>query len=48
MTNPDAVPLGEYRGFAMELAFAPLAREYYITLKGQLSHMVSLSADHRL
>ena len=45
MTNPDAVPLGEYRGFPMELSFAFQSREYCIMLKGQLSHMVSLSAD---
>ena len=45
MTNPDAVPLGEYRGFPMNLSFDSFAKEYRITLKGQLSHSGSLSTD---
>ena len=32
MKNPDPVPLGKYRGFAMELYFDPLSREYGISV----------------
>ncbi len=45
MTNPDPVPLGQYRGFAMELAFDSFGREYKITLRGQLSHTTTLGTD---
>ena len=45
MTSPDAVPLGEYRGFSMELYFESFTREYRITLKNELSHTVSLGTD---
>ena len=42
MTNPDAIPLGEYRGFAMELYFESFSKEYRITLQHDLTHTVSL------
>ena len=42
MANPDAVPLGEYRGFAMELYFETFSKEYRITLQHTLTHTVSL------
>lgn len=45
MTSPDAVPLGQYRGFAMELYFESLAKEYRVTLIGSLRHTVSLGTD---
>ncbi|MCL2342644.1 MAG: helicase [Firmicutes bacterium] len=45
MKNPDAVPLGEYRGFPMDLFFDTFGKEYRITLKDQLSHTVSLGTD---
>ena len=45
MTSPDPVPLGKYRGFQMELSFDTFAKEYRITLKNELSHMVSLGSD---
>ena len=45
MTNPDAVPLGKYRGFAMDLLFDTTNKNYKVTIKGQLSHMVTLGAD---
>jgi chromosome segregation ATPase len=45
MTSPDAVPLGEYRGFPMELRFDSFNKEYVVQLKGQLSHTVSLGTD---
>ena len=45
MKSPDPVPLGRYRGFAMELYFDPLSREYKITLIGSLRHTTSLGTD---
>ena len=43
MTNPDPIPLGEYRGFPMELYFE--AREYKVRLKGELGYPVTLGTD---
>ena len=45
MKSPDPIPLGKYRGFAMELYFDPLSREYKITLIGSLRHTTTLGAD---
>lgn len=45
MTSPDAVPLGHYRGFAMELFFESFSKEYRISLKDSLTHTVSLGTD---
>lgn len=45
MTSPDAVPLGQYRGFAMELSFDAFSREYKLALRHKLSHYVSLGSD---
>ena len=45
MTGSDAVLLGEYRGFSMVLAYDGISNEYRITLKGTLSHTVTLGAD---
>ena len=43
--NSDPVPLGQYRGFEMELCFDPMFREYKITLIGALRHQVFLGSD---
>ena len=45
MKSPDAVPLGEYRGFSMVLYFESFSKEYRVTLKHELSYTVSLGAD---
>ena len=45
MTGSDAVLLGSYRGFSMVLAYDSHSNEYRITLKGTLSHTVTLGAD---
>ena len=45
MTGSDAVLLGHYRGFYMVLAYDGRSNEYRITLKGTLSHTVTLGAD---
>ena len=45
MKSPDPVPLGMYRGFAMELYFDPLSRAYKIILIGSLRHTATLGTD---
>jgi tRNA A37 threonylcarbamoyladenosine modification protein TsaB len=45
MSSPDPVPLGEYRGFQMNLAFDTYAKEYKVTLTGALIHTVKLGTD---
>ena len=45
MTGSDAVLLGQYRGFSMVLAYDGMSNEYRVTLKGTLSHTVTLGAD---
>ena len=45
MTSPDPVPLGEYRGFPMELLFDTFSKEYCVTFKGTISYDVKLGSD---
>lgn len=45
MTSPDPVPLGEYRGFQIELSFDTFEKEYKVKLKGELGYAVSLGTD---
>ncbi len=45
MASPDAIPLGQYRGFELELFFETFSKEYRLTMKGALSHTVSLGTD---
>jgi hypothetical protein len=45
MTSPEAIHIGAYRGFDMELSFDTLSREYKLTLKHELRHTVSLGTD---
>ena len=45
MTSPDAVVIGTYRGFSMELSFDTFRREYQIVLCHQLRHKVNLGTD---
>ncbi len=45
MTKPEALEIGSYRGFGMELNFDPFSREYTITLKGKLRHTTALGTD---
>ena len=45
MTSPDPVPLGQYRGFAMDLSFESLSREFKVTLKGALYYTTPLGTD---
>ena len=45
MNSPDAIPLGEYRGFQMELYFDTVQRNYVVKLKGEISRDVPLGDD---
>ena len=45
MTSPEPVPLGQYRGFSMDLSFASLTREFKVTLKGALCYTTNLGTD---
>ena len=45
MNSPDAIPLGEYRGFQMELYFDTVQRNYGVKLKGETSRDVPLGDD---
>ena len=45
MTSPEPVPLGQYRGFSMDLSFASLTREFKVTLKGALYYTTNLGTD---
>ena len=45
MTSPAAVPIGQYRGFAMELSFDTLTRNYKVSLIGSLTHTAVLGTD---
>ena len=39
----EAMPLGTYRGFQMDLSFESFTKEFQIALKGEMTHRVSLS-----
>ena len=41
------VPLGEYRGFSMELCFNAFSKEFEVILKGALNYKVALGEDAR-
>ena len=45
MKSPEAVPLGQYRGFDMGVSFDTFNRIYEVVLKGQLHHRVALGND---
>lgn len=45
MNSPNAIPLGEYRGFQMELYFDMVQRNYVVKLKGETSRDVPLGDD---
>ena len=43
----DPVPIGTYRGFSMSLTLEDFGRDYVLTLKGQMTHRVTLGKDPR-
>ncbi len=45
MLSPAATQIGSYRGLTLELAFDTFAREYCLTMIGQLRHTVTLGTD---
>ena len=45
MTSPDPVPLGQYRGFTMDLSFDSFKREFQITLKGTTHLTAPIGSD---
>ena len=45
MSNPDAIPLGEYRGFKLELYFDTSERNYVVRVKGETSRNTPLGED---
>lgn len=45
MTSEDPTPIGDYRGFSMELSFDSFKKQFYLTLVGEISHKVELGTD---
>ena len=47
MSTQGPVPLGQYRGFFMELVFDNFSKEFQVLLQGQAAHWVVLGGDAR-
>ena len=45
MTSDEPVLIGDYRGFSMELSFDSFQKQFYVSLKNELSHKVELGTD---
>ncbi len=45
LQGSDPVPLGQYRGFFMSLQYDAAHTDYKLTMKGAMSHTISLGAD---
>ena len=45
MKSPEAVRMGSYRGFALEMSFDHFSKEYILTMKGALAHSTPLGTD---
>ena len=45
LQGSDPVPLGQYRGFSMSLQYIAANTDYKLTMKGAMSHTISLGAD---
>ena len=45
--STEGIPIGSYRGFQMELSYNTFEKQFQITLKGEMSHHVSLGTDAR-
>ena len=45
LNSSEPVPLGQYRGFSLILIYDSAKTDYRLTIKGHLSHTISLSAD---
>ncbi len=47
LKHSEPIHLGSYRGFDMKLVYNSLENEYFITLRGAMSHKVALGTDPR-
>ena len=45
MTSSEAVEMGQYRGFALSLAYDSTKNEYHMRLKGTMTHVTVLGVD---
>lgn len=45
LQGSEPVPLGQYRGFSMSLQYDAAHTDYKLTMKGAMSHTISLGAD---
>ena len=45
MISPEPVPLGAYRGLALELSYNTVSKDFVITLKGKRTYHVALGTD---
>lgn len=45
LQGSEPVPLGQYRGFSMSLQYDAAHTDYKLTMKGVMSHTISLGAD---
>ena len=45
MTSPTPVPLGQYRGFDMDLSFESMFQQFKVTVKGALCYTITLGTD---
>ncbi len=45
--STEGIPIGSYRGFQMELSYNTFEKQFQITMKGEMSHHVSLGTDAR-
>ena len=45
LQGSEPVPLGQYRGFSMSLQYDAAHTDYRLTMKGAMSHTISLGAD---
>ena len=45
LQDSEPVPLGQYRGFSMSLQYDAAHTDYKLTMKGAMSHTISLGAD---
>ena len=43
----EPVPIGNYRGFAMSLTVEGFGKDFILTLKGEMSHRITLGKDPR-
>ena len=45
LQGSEPVPLGQYRGFSLSLQYIAANTDYKLTIKGAMSHTISLGAD---